>query len=119
MACVACNIKHITDEFFLIAAEVRYIKSTFLLANDIKYSIIIHLKKSLSEHVSKQELDEGRVYPNLNRIQAVSLQIAVDVSKYALSKNLCHLYPIPESIEEHIKKQVYQTAYKDSLKAVW
>ena len=65
------------------------------------------------------ELDEGRVYPNLNRIQAVSLQIAIDVSKYALSKDLCHLYPIPDSIEDFIKKQVYNTDYKDSLKATW
>jgi len=25
LACVAANIKHITDEFFLIAAEVRFL----------------------------------------------------------------------------------------------
>lgn len=95
LACISCNIKHITDEFFLVAAE------------------------SLAEHVTQEEMDEGRVYPNLNRIQTVSLKIAVDVSKYALSQNLCHLYPMPDSIEEFIKSQVYKVDYDVTLKKTW
>jgi malate dehydrogenase (oxaloacetate-decarboxylating)(NADP+) len=87
LACVACNIKHVTNEFFMVAAE------------------------SLSEHVSREEMSEGRVFPNLNRIQAVSLKIAVDVSKYALSKNLCHLDSMPDSVEEFIKTHCYKTDY--------
>lgn len=87
LACVACNIKHVTDEFFLVASE------------------------SLAEQVLPEEFAEGRVYPNLSRIQTVSLKIAIDVAKYALKKNLCHLYPIPDSIEDHIKSQVYNPEY--------
>jgi hypothetical protein len=71
--------------------------------------------------VSEAELEEGRVYPNLNRIQEVSLAIAVDVGKYALSKNLCHLHPAPapEQIAEIIKSQVYNPVYTNALNTNW
>lgn len=95
LAAVACSFKHITDEFFLIAAQ------------------------SLSSQVTQEEMNEGRVYPNLSRIQTVSLQIAIDTAKYAFAQNLCHVYPLPESIEEHIESQVYHTGYQCSMKATW
>ncbi len=69
--------------------------------------------------MTQNELDEGRVYPNLNRIQKVSLQIAIDVANYAHEKKLCHVYPEPDSYEEHIKHQVYSTNYNNSLKPNW
>ena len=58
-----------------------------------------------------EELDEGRVYPNLNRIQEVSLKVAVDVAAYALEHGCCALEKAPESLEEHIKKHVYNYRY--------
>ena len=81
-------------------------------------NLIPHLK-SLSEQVTQKELDEGRVYPNLNRIQEVSLAIAVEVGKYAASKNLCHLHPTPESIVDLVKSHVYTPVYSSALKANW
>ena len=75
--------------------------------------------QSLSEHVTQQELDEGRVYPNLNRIQVVSLAIAIDIAKYAMKKDLCHLYPTPDSIVELITSKVYKTSYEKALKTTW
>lgn len=64
-------------------------------------------------------MDEGRVYPNLNRIQEVSLQIAIDTAKYAFERDLCHVYPKPSSIRELIKSKVYDCDYQDSLKPTW
>ena len=64
-------------------------------------------------------MDEGRVYPNLSRIQTVSLQIAIDTAKFAFKENLCHVYPLPESIEEYIENQVYKTNYNCSIKSTW
>jgi hypothetical protein len=64
-------------------------------------------------------MQEGRAYPHLDRIQQVSLKIACDVAKYALSKNMCHLYPIPDSIENFIEAKVYKTTYDESLKSTW
>lgn len=75
----------------------------------------------MSKQVTEEEAAEGRVYPNLNRIQEVSLGIAVDVGKYALEKNLCHLHPAPKSedIEALIKSQVYDPAYSSALNTNW
>lgn len=95
LAAVSCNFKTIPNELFIIVAE------------------------SLSEHVTQQELDEGRVYPNLNRIQAVSLAIAIDIATYAMKKDLCHLYPTPDSIVELITSKVYKTSYEKVLKTTW
>jgi hypothetical protein len=73
----------------------------------------------LSSLVTNDELEEGRVYPNLNRIQAVELQIAIDVGRYALEKGLCHLHPMPEAIDELIKSKVYKPEYTDSIRPKW
>lgn len=98
LACVAFDIRHITDEFFLVSAE------------------------SLASKVTQQEIEEGRVYPNLNRIQEVSSQIALDVGKYAQEKGLINLYPAPQS-EAELKAQLtrvaYSTEYVNPLKSSW
>ena len=73
----------------------------------------------MSEQVTQAEMDEGRVYPNLDRIKQCSFKIAVDVAKYADSLNLCHLYPKPDSLEEHIRSQVYDPTYKDQSPKEW
>ncbi len=65
--------------------------------------------KSLSNQVTQEEMNEGRTYPNLARIQTVSLKIAIDVATYAFERNLCHVYPVPESIGSFIESKVYKT----------
>ena len=69
--------------------------------------------------MSEKELSEGRVFPNLNRIQEVSLAIAIDVGNFALSKDLCHLHPAPESIADLITSQVYEPVYSSAIKTNW
>lgn len=95
LATIACQIKNIPDELFIVASE------------------------SLSKQVSEKELTEGRMFPNLNRIQEVSLKIAEDVGKYALEKGLCHLHPSPESVSDLIKSNVYEPVYGNALKTNW
>lgn len=95
LSTIACQIKTIPDDLFIIASE------------------------SLSNQVTEVELNEGRVFPNLNRIQEVSLAIAVDVGQYALEKNLCHLHPAPSSIKELIQSQVYNPVYSSALNTNW
>ncbi|CAF0867764.1 unnamed protein product [Brachionus calyciflorus] len=85
LAAVAADLKHIPEKFFLIAAE------------------------SLSNQVTSEELEEGRVYPKLNRIQEVSFKIAVDLVKYALDNGLSNLYPKPKSVESLVKEAIYDT----------
>ncbi len=61
--------------------------------------------------VQQNELDEGRVYPNLDRIQDVSFQIATEIAKYAYDNNLCDRMSFPSSIENHLNKVIYKPEY--------
>jgi malic enzyme len=56
-------------------------------------------------------MDEGRVYPNLNRVQEVSRKIALDVIKHANSQNLCLKKEDPEKFEEAINANFYNPNY--------
>jgi malic enzyme len=61
--------------------------------------------------VTSAEMDEGRVYPNLNRVQEVSRKIALDVIKHANSQNLCLKKEDPEKFEEAINANFYNPNY--------
>ena len=65
----------------------------------------------MSDQVSEEEMAQGRTYPNLKRIQEVSLKIATDVGVYAFSQNLSAIESAPESVGEFIKSQVYVPKY--------
>uniref|UniRef100_A0A8C8BP17 Malic enzyme n=1 Tax=Otus sunia TaxID=257818 RepID=A0A8C8BP17_9STRI len=54
---IACGVRHISDDIFLITAEVS------------------------NWHLTNQNLAEGRLYPPLDSIREVSLKIAVKVSQ--------------------------------------
>lgn len=73
----------------------------------------------MSEQVTAEEMAEGRVYPNLKRIKDVSFKISVDVAKYAHEQQLLGVYPIPESLEDHIKACVYSPKYNDQMQVTW
>lgn len=63
---IATGTHHIPDDMFLIASQI------------------------LSEHVSDDDLRKGSLYPPLNLIKEVSIQIAIAVTKYAYSKGELH-----------------------------
>ncbi len=63
--------------------------------------------------MTEDEINEGRMFPNLNRIQEVSFQIAIDISEFALKHDLCDLKQglTKSSVQEHLKELIYQTDY--------
>ncbi len=87
LAAVAFMIKKIPDVFFLEAAKV------------------------LSKQVEDEDLEKGRVYPELGRIRKVSLEIATRISEVAYEMNLCKL-PRPKSIKKHLKSLMYDPRYE-------
>jgi len=87
LATVAFMIKKVPDVFFLEAAKV------------------------LSQQVSKQDLDAGRIFPVLSNIRKVSLEIATRVSELAYEMGLCKL-PRPNSIKDHLKSLMYDPRYE-------
>ncbi|XP_077161834.1 NADP-dependent malic enzyme [Paroedura picta] len=88
---VSCGIRHISDEIFLTTAEV------------------------IAQQVSKQNLEEGRLYPPLSTIHDVSLKIAVKIAEEAYRNNTATFYPEPEDKEAFIRSQVYSTDYENFL----
>ncbi|XP_078398442.1 NADP-dependent malic enzyme [Cetorhinus maximus] len=88
---VACGVRHIREEVFLIAAEAIF------------------------EQVFEEHLAEGRLYPPLNTIRTVSLAVAVKIAEYAFRNGIASLYPEPEDKESFISSLIYNTDYDEFL----
>lgn len=86
---IACGMRHIDETTFLIAAE------------------------ALAEQVLEKHLAEGRLYPPLSNIQAVSSTMAVKVAEYAFKNGMASVYPEPEDKRSLIKSLIYSTDYDD------
>ncbi|GAB6033093.1 NADP-dependent malic enzyme [Chamberlinius hualienensis] len=91
LAVVACEINHISDRLFLLAAE------------------------ALADLVTESHLSEGRVYPPLDTIRDCSIYIATKVAEYAYANKLASYYPEPKDKKEFIISHMYDYNYPDSL----
>ncbi|XP_014813749.1 PREDICTED: NADP-dependent malic enzyme, mitochondrial [Calidris pugnax] len=84
---IACGVRHISDDIFLITAE------------------------SIAAEVTDQNLAEGRLYPPLHSIREVSLKIAVKIVDWAYKNGLASWYPEPADKEAFVKQLVYSPHY--------
>ncbi|KAF1668954.1 NADP-dependent malic enzyme, mitochondrial, partial [Aptenodytes patagonicus] len=84
---IACGVRHISDDIFLITAE------------------------SIAAEVTEQNLAEGRLYPPLDSIREVSLKIAVKIVDWAYKHGLASWYPEPANKEAFVKRLVYSPDY--------
>ncbi|XP_010576557.1 PREDICTED: NADP-dependent malic enzyme, mitochondrial [Haliaeetus leucocephalus] len=84
---IACGVRHISDDIFLITAE------------------------SIAAEVTEQNLAEGRLYPPLDSIREVSLKIAVKIVDWAYKHGLASWYPEPADKETFVKRLVYSPDY--------
>ncbi|NWT09026.1 MAON protein, partial [Vireo altiloquus] len=84
---IACGVRHISDEIFLITAEV------------------------IAAQVTEKNLAEGRLYPPLHSIREVSLKIAVKIVDWAYKHGLASWYPEPADKETFVKQCMYSSDY--------
>ncbi|KAM4788025.1 NADP-dependent malic enzyme, mitochondrial isoform 1-T1 [Cyanocitta cristata] len=84
---IACGVRHVSDEIFLITAEV------------------------IAAEVTEQNLAEGRLYPPLDSIREVSLKIAVKIVDWAYKHSLASWYPEPADKETFVKQLMYSPDY--------
>ncbi len=84
---IASGARHVTDEMFFAAA------------------------KALASEVSKDDLEQGRVYPPLRRIREVSVAIATAVAEVAYDRDLA-MKPRPDDLPACIKSQMYEPKYQ-------
>ncbi|XP_003640618.5 NADP-dependent malic enzyme, mitochondrial isoform X1 [Gallus gallus] len=84
---IACGVRHISDDIFLLTAQ------------------------SIAAEVTEQNLAEGRLYPPLNSIREVSFKIAVKIVNWAYKHGLASWYPEPADKEAFVKQLVYSPDY--------
>ncbi|NWS27864.1 MAON protein, partial [Polioptila caerulea] len=84
---IACGVRHISDEIFLLTAE------------------------TIAAEVTEQNLAEGRLYPPLDTIREVSLKIAVKIVDWAYKQGLASLFPEPADKETFVKQRMYSSDY--------
>ncbi|XP_039273715.2 NAD-dependent malic enzyme, mitochondrial-like [Styela clava] len=88
---ISCGVRHIPDQIFLIAA------------------------KTLANEMTPEEVSQGRVYPNLKRIQDVSINIAVKIAEYVYAHGMAGHQPEPVDKYDFIRSQMYSTDYESLL----
>ncbi|XP_063250519.1 NADP-dependent malic enzyme, mitochondrial [Prinia subflava] len=84
---IACGVRHISDEVFLVTAE------------------------TIAAEVTEQHLAEGRLYPPLDSIREVSLKIAVKIVDWAYKHGLASWHPEPADKETFVKQHMYSSDY--------
>jgi len=84
---VVSESRRVTNEMFLAAAH------------------------ALASEVSDTDLAEGRIYPPLKRIRAVSLTIAIATAKVAYDQGLAAV-PKRDDLRSHIGAQMFEPVYR-------
>ena len=65
--------------------------------------------------VTKQDMEEGRVYPPLSKIRQVSTGIAVHLAEFAYNNNLAYFFPQPKDLSKYIRSYQYDTVYEEYI----
>ena len=83
----ACRIRRVTDEMFRVAAQ------------------------AVAEMVTKADLDQGHLFPELERIRDASLAIGIAISRLAFEQGLAGIDE-PEDLREYIATSMYDPNYE-------
>lgn len=69
--------------------------------------------------MTQEDLDAGRLYPPPKKIREVSVKIATDISEWYYKVGQATLYPVPEKLEEYLRKNLYDTTYTSYVPNTW
>jgi len=78
----------------------------------INHDMFLASAESLADHITAEDLAEGRLYPPLTNIKEVSYDIAVRVADVAYRSGVATLMPEPESKESIVDAHLYDPKYK-------
>ena len=87
---MACRIRRVTDGMFRVAAQ------------------------AVAEAVTEANLSQGSLFPELERIREVSLEIAVAISRLAFEQGLSGIDEPPD-LRQHIAACMYEPSYESAL----
>lgn len=95
LAVILSGVRHISDRVFLEAA------------------------KSLTEQLTAEELEQGRLYPPLSNIREVSICIAVKVMEFVYRNGMAFQYPEPLDKNAYVRSKVWSTDYDSFLPDIY
>ena len=72
--------------------------------------------RSVEEKVTKEDFDQGRIFPSLSRIREVSLHIAIAVAKIAYARKLTEMTE-PDNLPGFIRSKMYDPVYHSYVAA--
>lgn len=81
-------------------------------AKRVTNAMFVKAARALAALVREEELAEGRVYPSLQRIHEVSLEIAIAVAQEAYASQLTG-QSRPADLKAHIQAHMYKPEYRD------
>jgi malate dehydrogenase (oxaloacetate-decarboxylating)(NADP+) len=87
LAVFATEATRVTDEMFITAAE------------------------AVAEQISEEDFDNGLIYPRIDSILEVSLNVAIKVTEKIFDSGLARVEK-PDDIKAFIKSKMYEPAYK-------
>lgn len=87
LAIYATEAKRVTDDLFLVAAE------------------------AVAEQVSKEDFDKGLIYPHVNTILKISVNVAIKIAEEIFRSNLAGIEK-PKDLAEFVKSKMYEPVYK-------
>ena len=87
LAVFATEAKRVTDDMFITAAE------------------------SVGEQITKEDFENGLIYPPIKNIREVSINVAVKVAKEIFRNGLAGVEE-PKNIRKFIKSKMYEPVYK-------
>ena len=79
-------------------------------ATRVSDAMLLVAAHTLAQQVTQQELNYGRIYPELGRIRQVSLLIACEVAAVAYRDGLTRRSP-PQDLRADIEAQMFQPHY--------
>ncbi|KAI6192270.1 Malic enzyme [Aphelenchoides bicaudatus] len=85
------QINHIDSRHFLLAARV------------------------VADYVTEHNLSHGRIYPRIQEIRNLSIQIAKTIAEECYKDGTATLYPEPEHKEMYIRSQIYSVEYEQII----
>jgi len=76
----------------------------------ISEDMFLTAAQRLSELIKPRELEKGTIYPPLNEIRDVTLELAVAVAEQAYKQNLANI-PKPDNLRQAIAAYMYDPTY--------
>jgi malate dehydrogenase (oxaloacetate-decarboxylating)(NADP+) len=81
-------------------------------AQRIPDSVFLAAAKALAAEVQESSLEQGCIYPPLNRMRATSLAVARAVCRVVFDEGLTD-EPEPADLDAHLERHVYEPVYQD------